>query len=64
MAMRLLLDENISWCLAAYLLPHCAMILHVQGIQLDSSPGTSIWRYAQQVVGSSTMMRRGLPGST
>lgn len=46
--MRLLLDENISWRLAAYLRPHCAAVLHVRDIQLDNSPDTSIWRYAKQ----------------
>ena len=46
--MRLLLDENISWRLAAYLRPHCAVVLHVRDIQLDNSPDTSIWRYARQ----------------
>ena len=46
--MRLLLDENISWRLAAYLRPHCAEVLHVRDIGLDESPDTSIWRYAQQ----------------
>lgn len=46
--MRLLLDENISWRLAAYLRPHCEGVLHVRGIGLDESPDTSIWRYARQ----------------
>ena len=46
--MRLLLDENISWRLAAYLRPHCAEVLHVRDIGLDESPDTSIWRYAWQ----------------
>ena len=46
--MRLLLDENISWRLAAYLRPHCTALLHVRDIQLDNSPDTSIWRYARQ----------------
>ena len=46
--MRLLLDENISWRLAAYLRPHCAAVLHVRGIQLDNSPDTSIWHHAKQ----------------
>ena len=46
--MRLLLDENISWRLAAYLRPHCAAVLHVRDISLDNSPDTSIWRYARQ----------------
>jgi predicted nuclease of predicted toxin-antitoxin system len=46
--MRLLLDENISWRLAAYLRPHCAAEPHVRDIQLGSSPDTSIWRYARQ----------------
>ena len=46
--MRLLLDENISWRLTAYLRPHCATVLHVRDIQLDNSPDTSIWRYAKQ----------------
>jgi len=48
MVMRLLLDENISWRLPAYLRPHCTAVLHVQDIQLDSSPDTNIWRYARQ----------------
>ena len=48
MAMRLLLDENISWRLAACLRPHCEAVLHVRDIQLDNSPDTSIWRYAKQ----------------
>ena len=46
--MRLLLDENISWRLVAYLRPHCQEILHVRDIALDASPDTTIWRYAQQ----------------
>ena len=46
--MRLLLDENVSWRLAAYLRPHCEAVLHVRDIQLDNSPDTSIWRYAKQ----------------
>ena len=46
--MRLLLDENISWRLAARLRPHCAAVLHVRDIDLDNSPDTSIWRYARQ----------------
>ena len=46
--MRLLLGENISWRLAAYLRPHCAAVLHVRDINLDNSPDTSIWRYARQ----------------
>ena len=45
--MHLLLDENISWRLAAHLRPHCAVVLHVRDIQLDNSPDTSIWRYAR-----------------
>jgi predicted nuclease of predicted toxin-antitoxin system len=40
--MRLLLDENISWRLTAYLRPHCTALLHVRDIQLDNSPDTSI----------------------
>ena len=46
--MRLLLDENISWRLAAHLRPHCAAVLHVRDIDLDNSPDTSIWRYARK----------------
>ena len=46
--MRLLLDENVSWRLAAYLRPHCKAVLHVRDIGLDESPDTSIWRYARQ----------------
>jgi len=46
--MRLLLDENIFWRLAAYLRPYCAAVLHVRDIQLDNSPDASIWRYARQ----------------
>lgn len=46
--MRLLLDENISWRLTAYLRPHCAVVLHVRDIGLGESPDTSIWRYAKQ----------------
>lgn len=46
--MRLLLDENISWRLAAYLRPHCAAVVHVRDLGLDNSPDTSIWRYARQ----------------
>lgn len=46
--MRLLLDENVSWRLAAYLRPHCAAVLHVRDVGLDESPDTSIWRYAKQ----------------
>lgn len=46
--MRLLLDENISWRLTAYLQPHCAAVLHVRDISLDNSPDTTIWRYARQ----------------
>ncbi|MCI1187202.1 DUF5615 family PIN-like protein [Hymenobacter sp. DH14] len=46
--MRLLLDENVSWRLAAQLRPHCEVVLHVRDIQLDNSPDTSIWRYARQ----------------
>lgn len=46
--MRLLLDENISWRLVAYLRPHCTAVLHVRDIGLDSSPDTTIWRYARQ----------------
>ncbi|WP_426490833.1 DUF5615 family PIN-like protein [Hymenobacter sp. 102] len=46
--MRLLLDENISWRVAAYLRPHFAEVLHVRDVDLDNSPDTSIWRYAQQ----------------
>ena len=46
--MRLLLDENISWRLVAYLRPHVAAVLHVRDLGLDSSPDTSIWRYARQ----------------
>ncbi|WP_158010139.1 DUF5615 family PIN-like protein [Hymenobacter glacialis] len=36
--MRLLLDENISWHLAAYLRPHCAAVLHVRDINLGQQP--------------------------
>lgn len=46
--MRLLLDENVSWRLAAYLRPHSEVVLHVRDIGLDESPDTSIWRYARQ----------------
>ena len=46
--MRLLLDENTSWRLAAYLWPHCAAVLHVRDINLDNSPDISTWRYAKQ----------------
>lgn len=46
--MRLLLDENVSWRLAAYLRPHCEVVLHVRDVGLDESPDTSIWRYARQ----------------
>lgn len=46
--MRLLLDENVSWRLAAYLRPHCQVVLHVCDVNLDESPDTSIWRYARQ----------------
>ena len=46
--MRLLLDENISWSLAAPLRPHCTTVLHVRDIGLDHSPDTTIWRYARQ----------------
>lgn len=46
--MRLLLDENVSWRLAAYLRPHCAAVLHVREVNLDNSPDTSIWHYARQ----------------
>ncbi|QDA61476.1 DUF5615 family PIN-like protein [Hymenobacter jejuensis] len=46
--MRLLLDENISWRLAAYLQPYCAEVLHVRDIGLANSPDTTIWRYARQ----------------
>ena len=46
--MRLLLDENISWRLAAYLRPHCETVVHVRDVGLDASPDTTIWRYAQQ----------------
>lgn len=46
--MRLLLDENISWRLTAYLRPHFSQVLHVRDIGLDNSPDTSIWQYAQQ----------------
>ncbi|MBC7447271.1 MAG: DUF5615 family PIN-like protein [Hymenobacteraceae bacterium] len=46
--MRLLLDENISWRLAAPLRPHCTTVLHVRDIGLDHSPDTTIWRYARQ----------------
>ncbi|SHI30679.1 Predicted nuclease, contains PIN domain, potential toxin-antitoxin system component [Hymenobacter daecheongensis DSM 21074] len=46
--MRLLLDENISWRLAAYLRPHCAAVLHVRDVGLANSPDTTIWRYARQ----------------
>ena len=46
--MRLLLDENVSLRLAAYLRPHCEAVVHVRDIGLDESPDTSIWRYAQQ----------------
>lgn len=46
--MRLLLDENISWRLTAYLRTHFTEVLHVRDIGLDNSPDTSIWRYAQQ----------------
>lgn len=46
--MRLLLDENISWHLAAYLRPHCAAVLHVRNIGLDESLDISTWRYARQ----------------
>ncbi|MBT2557704.1 DUF5615 family PIN-like protein [Hymenobacter sp. ISL-91] len=46
--MRLLLDENISWRLAAHLRPHCEAVIHVRDLHLDSSPDTSIWRYARQ----------------
>jgi len=46
--MRLLLDENVSWRLAAYLRSHCEVVLHVRDIGLDESPDTSIWRYARQ----------------
>lgn len=45
--MRLLLDENVSWRLAAYLRSHCEVVLHVRDIGLDESPDTSIWRYAK-----------------
>ena len=46
--MRLLLDENILWRLAAYLRSYCAVVLHVRDMQLDNSPDTSTWRYAKQ----------------
>ncbi|MET4106688.1 DUF5615 family PIN-like protein [Hymenobacter sp. UYP22] len=46
--MRLLLDENISWRLVAYLRAHCTEVLHVRDISLDNSPDTTIWRYARQ----------------
>ena len=46
--MRLLVDENVSWRLAAYLRPHCEVVLHVRNIGLAESPDTSIWRYARQ----------------
>lgn len=46
--MRLLLDENISWRLVAYLRPHCAAVVHVRDLSLDSSPDTSIWRYVRE----------------
>ena len=46
--MRLLLDENVSWRLVAYLRPHYEVVLHVRDISLDASPDTSIWRYARQ----------------
>lgn len=46
--MRLLLDENISWRLAEPLRPHCEAVLHVRDIGLDTSPDTTIWRYARQ----------------
>lgn len=46
--MRLLLDENISWRLGAYLRPYCAAVLHVREINLDNSSDTSIRRYARQ----------------
>jgi predicted nuclease of predicted toxin-antitoxin system len=46
--MRLLLDENVSWRLVAYLRPYCEAVLHVRDIGLDESPDTSIWRYARQ----------------
>ena len=46
--MRLLLDENISWRLAAYLRPHCTAVVHVREIGMENSPDTSIWRYARQ----------------
>ena len=48
MPMRLLLDENVSWRLAAYLKPHCETVLHVRDLNLDNSPDTHIWRYARQ----------------
>ncbi|RSK29783.1 DUF5615 family PIN-like protein [Hymenobacter metallilatus] len=46
--MRLLLDENISWRLVAYLRPYCAEVIHVRDIGLDNSSDTTIWRYARQ----------------
>ena len=46
--MRLLLDENVSRRLVAYLRPHCVAVLHVCDIGLDESPDTSSWRYARQ----------------
>jgi predicted nuclease of predicted toxin-antitoxin system len=36
--MRLLLDKNISWRLAAYLRPHFTTVLHVRDVGLDASP--------------------------
>ena len=46
--MRLLVDENVSWRLAAYFRPQCEAVLHMRAIGLDESPDTSIWRCARQ----------------
>ncbi|TGE20328.1 hypothetical protein E5K00_20190 [Hymenobacter aquaticus] len=46
--MRLLLDENVSWRLAAYLRPYCAAVVHVREVGMENSPDTTIWRYARQ----------------
>jgi len=46
--MRLLLDENGSWRLVAYLRPHGAAEWHGRAIGLRESPDTSSWRYARQ----------------
>lgn len=46
--MRLLLDENISWRLAALIQSPAAEVVHVRDVGLGSRPDTSIWQYASQ----------------